>query len=273
MWRCQAVDDRSTSPSTTSSRMARTKPIHTTSTGFLLWVACSIVAHVGLIGAHPGEQVSRGTRASQPMTFELLEVSGDLQEFAHGPDAHSLPNVEPPKPPPSHDRPRVLPAPRTTPAAAAPSISAPFNATPAHAVAGSQPTSTEQPQAEPKVETSVLAAHAVPPQAPPVASRRPSGSSPGKDAYYRSLRAAVERHRSYPRSARRAKLQGTVVVRITVSRAGQLLAASVSRSSGEEVLDVAALSAVRLAAQLPEAPAALESNPVTVDMPFVFRLQ
>jgi periplasmic protein TonB len=207
------------------------------------------------------------------MTFELLEVSSDVLELVNGAVVHSLPDVEPPKPARSHDRPRVLPAPQITPAAAAPPVPAPLTATPVHAVAGSEMTSTEQPQAEPKLATSASAAPAVPPQASQVASRRPSGPSPEKDAYYRSLRAAVEQHRRYPRIARRAKTQGTVVVRMTVSRAGRLLAASVSRSSGEELLDVAALSAVRLAAPLPVAPAALESDPVTVDMPFVFRLR
>jgi len=94
-----------------------------------------------------------------------------------------------------------------------------------------------------------------------------------REEYFRSLRAAVEQHREYPRTARRARLQGTVVIRLSVSRSGRLLAVSVTQSSGEEVLDNAALSAVRMTGTFPPTPAAFEREQVTVELPFVFRLK
>jgi TonB family protein len=58
-----------------------------------------------------------------------------------------------------------------------------------------------------------------------------------------------------------------------VSRAGQLLSVRVSKPSGEDSLDDAALSAVRMTGTFPAAPAEVEGAAITLELPFVFRLK
>jgi protein TonB len=68
-------------------------------------------------------------------------------------------------------------------------------------------------------------------------------------------------------------MQGTVVLRLSLSRAGQLLSVGVSKSSGEDTLDSAALSAVRMTGTFPSAPVEVTGDQVTLELPFVFRLK
>ena len=49
----------------------------------------------------------------------------------------------------------------------------------------------------------------------------------------------------YPRAALEAEVEGTTIVRVTLSPSGSVTAASVQRSSGNASLDAAALKAVR----------------------------
>lgn len=73
-----------------------------------------------------------------------------------------------------------------------------------------------------------------------------------------TIRARVERRKSYPSAAGRAA--GTVTVALTVGRTGTLAAASVIRSSGNAALDAAALAAVRGAGRFPAAPPELTKS-------------
>lgn len=71
-----------------------------------------------------------------------------------------------------------------------------------------------------------------------------------------TIRARVERRKSYPSAAGRAA--GAVGLALTISRAGALQNASVAHSSGHPALDAAALAAVRKAGSFPPAPKGLE---------------
>lgn len=70
-----------------------------------------------------------------------------------------------------------------------------------------------------------------------------------------TIRARIERRKSYPAAAGRAS--GSVSLSLTVGASGHLLGASVSRSSGNAALDAAALGAVRKAGPFPAAPQGL----------------
>lgn len=72
------------------------------------------------------------------------------------------------------------------------------------------------------------------------------------------IRAAIERKKRYPSAARGAK--GKVVLQISVARSGALRSVAVTRSSGNAVLDQAALSAVQSIGQFKPAPNSLTQN-------------
>lgn len=82
-----------------------------------------------------------------------------------------------------------------------------------------------------------------------------------------SIRARIERRKAYPAAAGRAT--GTVTVRLTVSRTGQLGAVSVVQSSGNAALDQAALRAVG-AARFPKAPQGLTEPSYAFTLPMTF---
>jgi len=68
------------------------------------------------------------------------------------------------------------------------------------------------------------------------------------------IRSRIERRKRYPSGARG---DGAVVVRLTISRDGQLLNSQVVRSSGVAVFDQAALRAIASARRFPKAPRGL----------------
>jgi len=72
------------------------------------------------------------------------------------------------------------------------------------------------------------------------------------------IRAAIERKKRYPSAAHGAK--GKVVLQISVARSGALRSVAVTRSSGNAVLDQAALSAVQSIGQFKPAPNSLTQN-------------
>lgn len=83
-----------------------------------------------------------------------------------------------------------------------------------------------------------------------------------------SIRSRIERRKSYPAAARGAS--GTVTVRLTVSRSGQLAAVGVVRSSGNAALDQAAVRAVQ-SARFPAAPAGLTDASYSFTLPMTFQ--
>ena len=111
--------------------------------------------------------------------------------------------------------------------------------------------------------------------APTVVQRRLSRSELRglQRGYYSELNQIMRRERSYPRSARRRGLEGTVLVELVVDARGRLIKASVIRSSGHEVLDQAALADVRKMKSLPKPPKALKRRSVKLHIPFEYSLQ
>lgn len=82
-----------------------------------------------------------------------------------------------------------------------------------------------------------------------------------------SIRNSVERQKRFPRGTRAS---GTTLVRLTVSRSGSLLSASVARSSGNPSLDQAALLAVQRARYRP-APRQLDVSQFSFNLPLSFK--
>lgn len=95
---------------------------------------------------------------------------------------------------------------------------------------------------------------------------------PGRlDEYLVMLKGAVERNKLYPSFARQMGLQGTVVIRVTLSVDGAIMGMAVLNSSGQRTLDRAAESAIRASAPF-KPPRQFGLGEVTVDIPIVYRL-
>jgi len=98
-------------------------------------------------------------------------------------------------------------------------------------------------------------------QAPP---QRRTKKGPDLAALRTKIRRAVNRHRHYPRLARRRGIEGKVVLAFRLSKTGAIQHVKVVHSAGR-ILDNAALAALRRAAPLPY-------YPDWVRLPVVFQL-
>lgn len=76
-----------------------------------------------------------------------------------------------------------------------------------------------------------------------------------KASWGAKVRSRIERKKAYPKEAKGAS--GTVSVRLTVGRGGNLMGVSVAGSSGNSALDAAAVKAVKSAGKFPKAPKGL----------------
>lgn len=88
----------------------------------------------------------------------------------------------------------------------------------------------------------------------------------------------IEVHRaigraSYTRSLLRAQLEGRVVVALLVDAEGRVHGVRVARSSGEPMLDEAALEQLSQHRQVPPPPSALSWQPREIQLPIVFELR
>jgi protein TonB len=79
----------------------------------------------------------------------------------------------------------------------------------------------------------------------------------------------IARFQRYPRAAEPKRLQGTVRAVFSVSRDGRLLGAWVKTSSGEVLLDKAAIDTIRRAQPLPIIPSALP-DPIKIELALGF---
>jgi len=87
-----------------------------------------------------------------------------------------------------------------------------------------------------------------------------------------SLAGEARRFRRYPESARQAGLAGTSEVRVAVEAGGGVRHAALSRSSGHEILDQAALDMLRQAAARAVLPDSLRGQSFAVLLPVVFEV-
>jgi len=99
-----------------------------------------------------------------------------------------------------------------------------------------------------------------------------SGSGSALQGYLKEVRRLLEKHKDYPWMARRRNIQGVVVVVFTLGPGGQIMAARVSRSSGQDLLDEAAQNTIRRVGQFPPFPVELNRRQLTVEVPLSFRL-
>lgn len=233
---------------------------------WLLAFGGSLLLHGTVLVAWPSLE---GARGPGEHGVEIgLGLLGDL-----GDDANPAPEVEPepeepeppePEPPPVIEPepvPETLPQPVPTPIIEA---SAPTSDTPPVA-------SVEIPAARPRPRPQPSA-----PRQQGQAVGAPSPSEGGNVGLRRSyagvLAAHLNRHKSYPISARRQGREGTVRLRLVVARTGSVLDARIARSAPFPEFDEAAMAMLARAQPLPPFPSGMTETEIVVMVPVTFEL-
>ncbi len=110
------------------------------------------------------------------------------------------------------------------------------------------------------------------PSAPPVPQAAPAPPAHSSPAWLAGVSAWLQAHRTYPEIARQRGQEGTVVLRFTAARNGQVLEVNLVRGSGSEALDQAAQTLVR-DARLPAFPEDMPMPRQSVTVPIRYRLE
>jgi len=92
------------------------------------------------------------------------------------------------------------------------------------------------------------------------------------DSYLEMVRLRIEKYKRYPKSAKVRQIEGSVTVRFIIRPEGDIRSAEVVKTSGNRVLDGAALTAVKEAAPFPKAPAHLFKGDIPLELTIVFEL-
>ena len=235
-----------------------------------LFVALSVILH-----AVAGTTLF-WVRTPPLVTLDPLEVTLERYE---------PPRVLPPallEPPPPPERVTAAPKPKLTPqkkvAQLQPEKPAALSPTPPPVLALPQTTTTDVPPALPIPQSDEKpAAAAEKPAVPGASASRPASPSEGQVAAKTTPplwdAAYLQNPRPlYPMSARRRGEQGTVLLKVLVTREGTAATVRVETSSGSKSLDEAALEAVR---KWRFVPAKRGAQPVEewYEIPLVFKLE
>lgn len=136
-------------------------------------------------------------------------------------------------------------------------VSAPIPEFTVRAPAPPSPVAVQPPPAAP-----------VPVQATP-APQKAEGE--GRDAFLARLLAQLNRAKQYPRAARQAHIEGTVMLHFVMNADGKLLSFEIAKSSGRSVLDNEALALIQRA-QLPALPPGFATPTLDAVVPIQFFL-
>jgi len=119
-------------------------------------------------------------------------------------------------------------------------------------------------QASPPVATP-----APPALAAPVAQK---GAGEGTESFVSRLLAQLNRFKQYPSAARKAHIEGVVMLHFVMDASGHVLQADIQKSSGRPVLDNEALALIRRAEPLPALPADYPTRTLDAVVPIEFYL-
>lgn len=92
------------------------------------------------------------------------------------------------------------------------------------------------------------------------------------NSYLQMVRLRIERHKSYPETAKNRQIEGEVTITFTITPEGDVGSVEVVKTSGHRALDVAALRAVQDAAPFPKPPRRIFRGHVHVNLSIVFEL-
>jgi protein TonB len=100
-----------------------------------------------------------------------------------------------------------------------------------------------------------------------------NGGQADASSYSAIVLAHLQRYRIYPDQARSAGITGVSTVRFTIGAGGNVISAGLAGSSGQGVLDQAALAMVHRASPFPPIPASLGRGSMTFAAPVRFNLR
>ena len=140
-----------------------------------------------------------------------------------------------------------------------------------------RPTIVTAPPPEVVIQTVPHAIAAAPPMtdttppaaAAPVAQR---GQSEGRESFLSRLLAQLNRFKRYPPDARKAHIQGVVMLHFVMDEAGHVTKAEIQKSSGRPALDNEALALLERAQPLPALPADFPTRSLDAVVPIEFSL-
>lgn len=89
--------------------------------------------------------------------------------------------------------------------------------------------------------------------------------------YFNEVRERIRRNWGYPREAAERDIEGQLLIEFHISKEGRLAFIELRNSSGTQILDEYALTAVRLAQPFPPVPDTIAKNAVAING--VFRYQ
>lgn len=102
---------------------------------------------------------------------------------------------------------------------------------------------------------------------------RGSGGGNILASYLAKVRQLLEKHKRYPREARRRWQEGVVVLSFTINRNGEITHPKVTHSSGHRALDEAARETLRRLSRFPPFPPQLQRSQLAIKVPLAFRLR
>jgi protein TonB len=107
----------------------------------------------------------------------------------------------------------------------------------------------------------------------PVAQVASAPSAAQEASWQNRLLTHLNRKKSYPREAQRARQEGSVIMRFTIDSAGRLISSSIAQSSGFPALDEAAVALVQKASPYPAPPQRLSSEKMALRVPITYGLR
>jgi protein TonB len=107
--------------------------------------------------------------------------------------------------------------------------------------------------------------------AAPAATKTPVAGE-GRDSFLGRLLAQLNRYKQYPRAARKAHIEGVVMLHFVMDAEGRVTSAEIAKSSGRPVLDNEALALIQRAQPLPALPADYPTRTLDAIVPIEFYL-
>jgi len=140
-----------------------------------------------------------------------------------------------------------------------------------------RPTVLAVPPPEVMIQPPARTMTASPPvnEAPPPAAAAPSpqrGVSEGRESYLGRLLAQLNRFKHYPPDARKAHIEGVVLLHFVMEADGHIVTAEIQKSSGRPALDKEALALMERAQPLPPLPADFPTRSLDAVVPIEFSL-